>query len=92
MFLHTKKTIQSYFTVVWVVTEVSLDQEEQVTCPGLEELSPEMDRKIIENRGVKERPKASPSLLRWLKMQAIMKEETYLEGSTEKMARSACTF
>ena len=42
----------------------SMDQEGQVTRPGLEELSPEMARKIIENRGVEERPKASPSLLR----------------------------
>ena len=41
-----------------------MDQEEQVTRPGLEELSPEMAGKIIENRGVEERPKASPSLLR----------------------------
>ena len=47
-----------------IFTCSSMDQEEQVTRPGLEELSPEMDRKIIENRGVEERPKASPSLLR----------------------------
>ena len=42
----------------------SMDQEGQVTRPSLKGLSPEMARKIIENRGVEERPKASPSLLR----------------------------